>query len=286
MFPRSATQLLKASFQRTQKALQHTIYDVTETLAEIQGKTEVKSQLERVRKQNDDRYQGNLWLTAYQNRDLVREDIETIRGITLGVMDCVKTGVGKAQETTQALQETLERAIEGSQLAQDLKQAIIELIQHDSDLVKYGLATQKEALLETLSSLFEGKADRGSIQYFLDEVENDEVENMDSSEFKPISSPSFQEKLQQTMRYVVQRSQEDSRLLAQWLENTLYDGVEFHSQDTHSGLSKALATERGQNNDRNQQNRLQETAKAVSTIREGWQALRGVFMPQQVSMGR
>jgi hypothetical protein len=286
MFPRSATQLLKASFQRTQKALQHTVYDVTETLAEIQGKTKVKRQLERVRKKNNDRYQGNLWLTAYHNRDCVIEDIETIRDITLGVMDCVKTGVGKAQETTQALQETLERAIEGSKLAQDLKQATIELIRNNRDLVKYELATQKAALLETLSSFFEGKADKGSIQYFLDEVENDEVENIDSSEFKPISSPSFPAKLQQTMNYVVRRSEEDSRLLAQWLENTLYDGVEFHSQDTHSALSKALSTEREQNKERNQQNRLQETAKAVSTIREGWQALRGVFVPQQTAMGR
>lgn len=273
MFVRSASQLLKASLKRTQKALQHTVYDVTETLAEIQGKTEVKSELERVRKHNDDRYQGNLWLTAYHNRDFVIEDIETIRDITLGVMDCVKTGAGKARETAQSLQKKLEEAIEGSQLAQDVKQAIIDTIERDLGSVGSGLATQKEALLESIRSLLEGEADSHSFQYFLDDVEN-----MDLSGFKPVSRPSLKERLQQTMDYVVQRSQEDSRLLAQWCENALYDGIEFHSQDSHSGLSDALASERGQNGMRNGRNRLQETAEAVSTIKEGWQALRGVFM--------
>lgn len=282
MFSRSGMQFLQASLQRTREALQHTIYDVTETLAEIQGKTEVKRALEVVREQNHARHRQNLWQTAYHNRGFIQEDMQTIRDITWGVMGCVKMGVEKGAETAKILQEKLEAAIEKSQRAKDIKAAIIETIEDDFGLglVREGLATQKEALLETIRSLLDGEVDARPIRYFLDE------ETMDLSDFTPVSRPSLKEKMQQTMEYVVQRSQADSRHLAQWCENILYDGVETHSQEAHARLSQALATARGQNGHRNHRNCLQETAEAVSTIREGWQALAGVFASQQMAMGR
>jgi hypothetical protein len=174
MFSSLATRFLKASLQRTQAALQHTMYDVTETLAEIQGKTEVRQALESIREQKHDRHQSNLWLTAYQNRGFIGEDLQTLREITLGVMDCVKTGAEKAAETGKILQEKLKAAVEQSKLAQDIKQTILYTIEQDLGLglLGHGLATQKEALLDSIRNVLEGEEDIQTIRYLLDEVEN------------------------------------------------------------------------------------------------------------------
>ena len=285
----------------TKESLTNAVQDLTETVAFHQKNEALKGTLEKVRKEDSDRYYPNFWLSAYQ---IVEGDVQYVQQRWHGFKDFWLDVDRNARGKFEAIKDSplsqslgkkavqVARHLAESKLVQDLGQAVDEGILDEVRYVASSLQTQKELLISDIRDVLFNENDKiyqALHQSYFSEAE-EEVYDLNQGDDKALWLQAMKERMKEELsplprqfQTMVLQAWEKLKEMPEKAGYTVLDVLEMQAQESNPKLAYELARIRETCSERLPLNKVAEITEAVNAIGVEFHRIKEVITASRMS---